>query len=123
MELPSLEDILEWLVPYFDIMPPDWFTWPKILTHIAIPLAFTWYAMYGLLDRLRIFGTGSITNKILATVLAFGLIIIAPLAGLVSAGFIGLVMMEGWKKKLLFLIVAMILFLYLLPLLTTIKVY
>lgn len=123
MEIPNLQDTLKWLLPYFEFLPYNWLTWPDILTHLIIPFGFNWYAMYGILDRLRIFGPGSITNKVLATVLAFVLIPIAPLAALASAGFIGLVMMEGWKKKLLFLIGVIILFFFLIPLLYTTKVY
>jgi hypothetical protein len=102
-------------------IPSAWFGFPAFITNILIPFILMTYAFYKLLQKLHIFGYHTGIYMILAVIMGLVLLPVGPLAAIAAAGFIGMFALTTWKSRILFIVILIVVYLFVLPFLATIR--
>lgn len=102
-------------------IPTEWFSFPAILTNLIIPFILVAFAFYKLLEKIKIFREHGTIDLILAIVFALVLIPIGPLAAIAAAGFIGVVGLQSWKSRIIFVLILIFAYFVAIPFLSTIR--
>ncbi|HKZ45444.1 MAG TPA: hypothetical protein VJ343_01945 [archaeon] len=101
--------------------PKDWLAWPTILSAVILPVVLLWYAFYKILERLGIFRYKRGINAVIAGVISFLMIPIAPVTLFFSVGAIALIGLRSWKSRIAFIAVFLIFYFLVMPFLSTIQ--
>lgn len=102
-------------------IPSTWFAFPAILTNLIIPFILVTYGFYQLFLRLHIFGYSTGIYLVLSAVFAFVLIPFGPLAAIAAAGFTAVVGLQGWKSRIVFVVILIFVYFIVIPYLSTIR--
>jgi len=120
MEIQDITDSITNTIQQIFFFPKEWLEWPGVLPYVIIPVALNWYAFYKILER--IFGYSKGINAVIALVISFFMVPIAPVTLFFSIATIAFVGLRSWKARIVFFALLISFYIIVLPFLYTVKV-